>query len=74
VVIDAIVTVDRPPPEVCTPAVPSALPVGVSVNVTVPVGYVLPVKVYFNLAVNVTLCPTAEGFRDELRVALVAVN
>jgi len=48
--------------------------VGVSVNVTVPVGYVLFVKVYVNLAVNVTLCPTEEGFRDELSVALVAVN
>lgn len=63
-----------PPPEVCTLPVPNTVPVFVSVNVTIPVGDVFWAEVYFNCAVNVTVCPTVEGLEDEIRLVTVGVN
>jgi hypothetical protein len=40
-------------------------------NVTMPVGVPAPGRVTVTVAVNVTLCPTADGFGDEVRLVLV---
>jgi hypothetical protein len=40
-------------------------------KVTVPVGVPAPGRVTVTVAVKVTLCPTADGFGDEVRLVLV---
>jgi hypothetical protein len=72
--MDAAVFTPTRVPEVCTVAVPSTLPVAVSVKVTVPVGLELFAGVYLIAAPNVTPCPATDGFGDEARLVFVEVN
>jgi hypothetical protein len=41
-------------------------------KVTVPFGVLLPGEL--TVAVNVTVCPSADGFKDELNTVVVAAN
>jgi len=58
-------------------AVPAAdnglVPIGIVPlrKVTVPVGVPAPGAITVTVAVNVTLCPTADGFGEELTVVVV---
>ena len=55
-------------------SVPRPMLPPLSRNVTVPVGVPLPGPVTATVAVNVTLCPEAEGLPEELTVVVVVAG